>query len=84
MAVIEAMAAGRPVVTTKACGVAREFAQSMLDVSADTDEAFATAILDRCSADPAETAKMAARGRDWVRQNLSWDAVAREARELYR
>ncbi len=84
MAVIEAMAAGRPVVTTNACGVAREFAQSMLDVSADTDEAFATAILDRCSADPAETAKMAARGRDWVRQNLSWDAVAREARKLYR
>jgi glycosyltransferase involved in cell wall biosynthesis len=84
MTVIEAMASGRPVVTTNACGVARELAQGMLDVSADTDSAFAEAVLHRISANPAETEAMATRGRTWVQQNLSWDAVARQTRALYR
>jgi hypothetical protein len=39
----------------------------------------------RCSADAAaETEALAARGRDWVRRELSWDAIARRVRELYR
>ena len=84
MTVIEAMASSRPVVTTNACGVARELAQGMLDVSEDTDTAFAEAILHRHSADLADTEAMTTRGRIWVQQNLSWDAVAREARALYR
>jgi glycosyltransferase involved in cell wall biosynthesis len=85
MTVVEAMAAGRPVLTTAACGVARECPRGVLDSSEDSDEAFAAAMVRRCSADAAaETEALAARGRDWVRRELSWDAIARRVRELYR
>ena len=85
MTVVEAMAAGRPVLTTAACGVARECPCGVLDCCEDSDEAFAAAMVRRCSADAAaETEALAARGRDWVRRELSWDAIARRVRELYR
>lgn len=85
MTVVEAMAAGRPVLTTAACGVARECPRGVLESCEDSDEAFAAAMVRRCSADAAaETEALAARGRDWVHRELSWDAIARRVRELYR
>ncbi len=85
MTIVEAMAAGRPVLTTAASGVARECPAGVLDACEDTDEGFAARIIHHCSPDhAAETESMAERGRDWVRRELTWDVIARRVRSIYR
>lgn len=85
MTVVEAMAAGRPALTTTACGVARECPQGVLEVADDSDSAFADAMLRLCSpGSRSSTEALAARGREWAIRELSWPAIARRAAVLYR
>lgn len=85
MTVVEAMAAGRPALTTMACGVARECPQGVLEVAGDSDSAFADAMVRLCSpGSRSYTESLATRGREWVVRELSWAAIARRAAVLYR
>jgi glycosyltransferase involved in cell wall biosynthesis len=85
MTIVEAMAAGRPVLTTAASGVARQCPPGTLAICEDSDEGFAAGITLLCSPDQAaRTESMAARGRDWVHRELTWEVIARRVRDLYR
>ena len=82
LTVIEAMAAGRPVITTTVCGVARACPGDVMYVSPDTDEGFGAAVANGL-AHTVEFEAMARRGLDWVRSTLSWKAVAARVRQAY-
>jgi poly(glycerol-phosphate) alpha-glucosyltransferase len=82
MAVVEAMAAGRPVVTTSVCGVARACPSGVLICAPDTDEGFADSMASALRASEASES-MSQRGCRWVAADLSWDAVAARVRQCY-
>ena len=83
--VLEAMAAGRPVVATDLAGIplAVEPGKTGLLVPEKDPEALAAAILE-VLADPEAARRMGAAGREKVRNELSWDAIARRHDELFR
>jgi len=82
MTIVEAMAEGRPVVTTDRAGVARQCPGDILKVAPDTDEGFADAMLDLWR-DPAAAQAMGDRARAWVSSQLSWPAIASRVRAAY-
>lgn len=82
MAVVEAMAVGRPVVTTSVCGVARACPSGVLVCAPDSDEGFAESMVSALHASEASES-MGQRGRRWVAADLSWDAVAALVRPWY-
>ena len=82
MAVVEAMAVARPVVTTSVCGVARACPSGVLVCAPDSDEGFAESMVSALHASEASES-MGQRGRRWVAADLSWDAVAALVRPWY-
>lgn len=82
MAVVEAMAAGRPAITTSVCGVARVCPPDVIRVAPDADDAFGAAMAGAL-AHRSDLEAMAQRGADWVRTTLSWEAVAAQVMKAY-
>jgi glycosyltransferase involved in cell wall biosynthesis len=74
--VVEALAAGRPVVTTRECKLDGSAEAGALRLSEDTDEAFGDALLEvATSADRGRA--LGARGQSWVRATLDWESLVR-------
>ena len=82
MAVVEAMAAGRPVLTTRECGVARACPNGVMRVVPDDDATFASAMIELCATD-SYASSMAANGQEWVARELSWRNIAAKLNPWY-
>lgn len=83
MAVAEAMAAGLPVITTRACpweGVRTRRCGWWVEPAA---ESLAAALREACALPGSELASMGERGREWMRSDFSWSKVAEEMASLY-
>ncbi|HEX4955726.1 MAG TPA: glycosyltransferase [Thermoanaerobaculia bacterium] len=83
--VLEAMAAGKPVVATDVSGIplAVQAGKTGLLVPEKSPEALAAAISELL-ADPVRAATLGAEGRRRVRHELNWGAIAAEHDRLYR
>jgi glycosyltransferase involved in cell wall biosynthesis len=82
IAVAEAMAAGRPVVTTKRCHLDRAFTEGVIIPAEDTDEGFASAMLDVGKSSDAASER-GRRNAEWAKANLAWDSIAARIERLY-
>ncbi len=83
IAVVEAMAAGRPVVTTAACRLDGAAEAGAIRLADDRTEAFAKALADL--ADDQEACRaLGARAQAWVRHELAWPAVLARVERGYR
>jgi len=82
--VLEAMAAGRPVVITPEVGLADVVRESGAGVVMDGDPQTLGAALRSLLADPAGADAMGARGAAVVAQRFGWTAVASEMETVYR
>lgn len=80
LSVIEALAAGRPVVTTRRCELDGQGAGDFLTWAPDTDDGFGNA-LDEVFARSTDSPDRAAQG--WVRVRYSWRAIAAQANNAY-
>jgi glycosyltransferase involved in cell wall biosynthesis len=80
--VVEGMAAGKPVVTTKECKLDGAGEAGALCVAPDTDEGFAEALV-RVTRETVAARMLGAHAQAWVRTNLDWEALARVADESY-
>jgi glycosyltransferase involved in cell wall biosynthesis len=81
--VLEAMAAGTPVVVTEEVGVAELVLESGAGlVCAGAPNALGGAIAS-LAADADRRREWGARGRAFVAERLTWDAVARQMEQLY-
>lgn len=75
MAVVEAMAAARPVVVTRSCGWKELETRGAGLLVDQTPQAIADALV-RLIDDPAAAAAMGTRGRAWADRAFTWPAVA--------
>lgn len=75
IAVVEGLAAGRPVVTTAECRLDGAEEAGALVVAPDTDEGFANALL-KVASDAAYADTLARSGQRWAREFLSWERLA--------
>lgn len=80
--VVEGLASGRPVVTTKECKLDGASEAGALRQSDDTDEAFGQALLEVAHSADAGRA-LGARGRKWVEDHLSWESLVLRAEASY-
>lgn len=83
MSVVEAMAAGRPVVVTPEVGLADAVAQAGAGLVCDGAPDALGAAIERISQDPEAAARMGEAGRRLVAGSFQWDAIARRTRALY-
>lgn len=83
LAVVEAMAAGRPVVTTAACRLDAAREAGAIRVAADDDRAFADALAE-LAADPRRASELGGRAHAWVMGHGGWPAIARQVDAVYR
>jgi glycosyltransferase involved in cell wall biosynthesis len=83
IAVVEAMASGRPVVTTAACRLDGAAAAGAIFQSLDQTEPFGRAMVALLQ-DGAAAQRLAAVGRAWVEQNLAWPTVLGVIERAYR
>ena len=83
-AALEAMAAGVPVVTRSAVGIAGAVRREGAGVVVDGDAAMVGAAMASLLADPAERQRMSAAGRRAARELFSWPAIAASMEDLYR
>lgn len=82
LAVVEGLAAGRPVVTTAVCRLDGAADAGAIVCAPDTDEGFAqelTALL----ADGSRAAAAGTRGREWVCAEFDWPRVVERAEAVY-
>jgi sugar transferase (PEP-CTERM/EpsH1 system associated) len=79
--VLEAMAAGLPVVTTSEVNAGLQATPGEHLLLADDDEALAAATL-ALLRDPAERARLGQAGREFVLARFRWEAVAERVREI--
>ena len=82
MSVVEAMAAGRPVLTTRECGVARACPDGVMRIVADDDATFASGMIELC-ANNRDASSMAVIGQQWVARELSWGNIAAKLNAWY-
>jgi glycosyltransferase involved in cell wall biosynthesis len=83
IAVLEAMACGRPVLVTPEVGLAEVVAREGAGLVADgTPAAFGQA-LKRLAADPAARTRMGQAGRDLAQSTYSWAGIASRTEEVY-
>ena len=82
LTVLEALAAGKPVVTTRRCRLDGAESADALRVTPDTDEGFAEAMV-ALERDPASAAELGARAQAWVQARFDWSAIAQQALEVY-
>ncbi|MFM2165359.1 MAG: hypothetical protein RL325_1796 [Planctomycetota bacterium] len=80
--VVEALAAGRPAVTTRECKLDGAAEAGAIRLADDTDEAFGDAMLEVArSSDRGES--LGRRGQAWVRARLDWESLVRRVDESY-
>lgn len=82
--VLEAMAAGRPVVVTPGVGAADIVRESGAGAVLQGQPADLAAGIRRLLSSPADLDRMGELGRDFVRHRYSWETVARQMEEAYR
>ena len=83
MVVAEALAQGTPVISTKGApweGLIAERCGWWIEHGPD---ALAAAITDAMALSSEERLRMGARGRDWMRRDFSWDAIAEKMEGVY-
>ena len=80
--VVEGLAAGRPVVTTRECKLDGAAEAGALRQAEDTDEAFGEALLEVASS-PDGGRALGAIGRKWVEDNLSSESLVLRAEASY-
>ncbi len=83
IAVVEAMAAGRPVVTTAACRLDGAAEAGAIRLTDDRTDAFAKAIAGLVDDEGASRA-LGTRARAWVRRELAWPTVLGRIESGYR
>ena len=81
--VIEAMAAGRPVVVTSEVGVAEAVTDAQAGLVVDGDSGELASALTRLLSQPALREEMGARGRAAARERFAWPAVATRMEAMY-
>ena len=80
--VVEGLAAGKPVVTTRECKLDGAAEAGALRQAEDTDEAFGDALLEVAAlADKGRS--LGQRGREWVQANLSWESLVLRTEASY-
>jgi poly(glycerol-phosphate) alpha-glucosyltransferase len=82
VAVIEAMAAGLPVLITSGCNLPEVGEWKAGRILAPTANKFATALIEMLRS-PNEARRMAVNGRRLVKAKFTWETIARETRALY-
>jgi glycosyltransferase involved in cell wall biosynthesis len=82
LTVVEALAAGKPVVTTDRCRLDGASEAGALIMTPDDDEAFAKAMLS-IERDPAMAARLAEQGRAWIRSGFDWRSIREQADRIY-
>lgn len=79
---LEAMAAGKPIVTTRLAAAGLDLTDGAEVAFAETDEEFAAAILALID-DAGSRRRLGAEARRWAAANLGWDSRVREYEDLY-
>lgn len=82
IAVVEAMAAGKPSITTANCRLPEAARAGALAVAADSDTDFASALLE-IAQDTSRAQDLARRGRDWAVSNASWSRILGTLQKMY-
>jgi phosphatidylinositol alpha-1,6-mannosyltransferase len=84
MVLLEAQACGRPVLAGASGGTAETMraAETGVVVPCDEPAALADAVAGLL-ADPARLARMGTEAREWVVERFDWEALARQARDLF-
>lgn len=82
ISVAEAMASGRPVVTTNACHIDGAAASGAIQVVPDTDDQFGMAIVGILNA-PERAASLGHRAERWSRQELAWPRIMERTERAY-
>ena len=80
---LEAMAAGKAVVTSRLAAAGLELSDGVQVVFAESDEEFCDAII-RLIGDAGERGRLGAEARRWAVSNLGWDGRVRRFESLYR
>jgi glycosyltransferase involved in cell wall biosynthesis len=80
--VVEALASGKPVVTTRECKLDGSEQAGALRMVEDTDDSFGDALLEVASRPDAGRA-LGMQGQAWVRSTLGWEALALQAEAAY-
>ncbi|PWU18501.1 MAG: hypothetical protein C5B50_08940 [Verrucomicrobia bacterium] len=83
VAMIEAMAAGLPVVTSNKIGPAQEFAQAQAALVVPLDETALAQAIAKLEAEPEERKALAQRGRAWAELNCSPERAGARFGEFY-
>jgi len=82
LSVLEALATGRPVITTHRCRLDGAEQAGALRIAEDTDAAFGEAML-AVERDPALATVLASRAAAWARERFDWTQVGRDAEAVY-
>ena len=82
LAAVEAMAAGRPVLTTARCRLDAAAAAGAVRIAPDTTDGFADALC-ALTRDPDALAQQASSGRSWAIGHAGWQALGMQVREMY-
>jgi glycosyltransferase involved in cell wall biosynthesis len=80
--VVEGLASGKPVVTTRECKLDGSGEAGALRMVEDSDEAFGDALLEVAKS-PDECRALGSRGQEWARATLGWEALALQADAAY-
>lgn len=83
LAVVEALASAKPVVTTDVCRLDGAVEADALISAPDTDEGFADALV-AVLGDDRRAQQLAERGRDWVLREFDWFRLVERADTVYR
>lgn len=82
LTIVEAMASGKPVVTTPECKLDDAAAAEALVMAPNTDEGFAGALNDLAQ-NAARRRELGVRAMDWAREKCDWPSVVRQASAAY-
>jgi glycosyltransferase involved in cell wall biosynthesis len=82
--VLEALAAGCPVLTTEQVGAAAFVTEARAGIVVNGDKQELKRGLEALQANPGEAIEMGKRGREYVKENLTWPRVARDFLDRYR
>lgn len=82
LAVVEALASAKPVVTTEICRLDGAAEADAIVCAPDTDEGFGEALA-ALVRDHRRAEDLAARGREWVRREFDWGRLVERAEAVY-
>ena len=83
LAVVEALASAKPVVTTDVCRLDGAAEAEALVFAPDTDAGFADALV-ALLRDGRRAQELAERGKDWVRREFDWSRLVEQTEAVYR